>query len=71
MMIMLRSPLVKYSLSFLQSVCVHLNPYDLQHHCGKEVSFCIRDKSILFLGHRGAYDIKLAENGYFAIRFIT
>ena len=57
MMIMLRSPLVKYSLSFLQSVYVRLNLHDLQHHCGKEISFCIRDKSILLLGHLGAYDL--------------
>lgn len=57
MIVMPMSQVVKYSSSFLQSVCVRLNPYDLQHHCGKEISFCIRDKSILLLGHLGAYDL--------------
>jgi hypothetical protein len=32
-----------------------LNHYGLQYRCGKQTSFCIRDKSILLLGHLGAW----------------
>jgi hypothetical protein len=31
-----------------------LNPYGHLYHCGKEISFCIHDKSILLLGHLAA-----------------
>jgi hypothetical protein len=31
-----------------------LNPYGHLYHCGKKISFCIHDKSILLLGHMGA-----------------
>jgi hypothetical protein len=55
--IMPMSQVVKYSSSFLQSACARLNPYGRQHHCGKEIWFCIHDKSILLLGHRGAWNI--------------
>src|SRR5215210_2118665 len=51
--IMPMSQLVKSS-SPAQSVCAQLNPYDHRYHCGKKISFCIHDKSILLLGHRGA-----------------
>ena len=54
--IMPMSQVVKYSSSFLQSACAELSPYGPRYHCGKEISFCIHDKSILLLGHRGAYD---------------
>jgi hypothetical protein len=52
------SQVVKYSSSsFLQSACARLNPYGRRHHYEKEISLCIHDKSILLLGHRGAYDM--------------
>jgi hypothetical protein len=54
--IMAMSQLVRYPSSFFQPACARLNPYGRRHHCGKEISFCIHDKSILLLGHRGAYD---------------
>lgn len=54
--IMSMSQVVRYSSSFLQSACAQLNPYGRRYHCGKEISFCIHDKSILLLGHRGACD---------------
>jgi hypothetical protein len=53
--IMSMSPLTKSSSSPFQSACVRLNPYDLQHHCEKQIPFCIHDKSILLLGHLGAF----------------
>jgi hypothetical protein len=52
------SQVVKYpSSSFLQSACGQLNPYGRRHHYEKEISFCIHGKSILLLGHGGAYDM--------------
>jgi hypothetical protein len=56
--IMPMSQVVKYpSSSFLQSAYARLNPYGRRHHYEKEISLCIHDKSILLLGHRGAYDM--------------
>ena len=55
--IMPMSQLVKYSSSFSQSPCAQLNPYGRRHHCGKQILFCIHDKSILLLGHLGASNI--------------
>ena len=52
------SQVVKYLSSFLQSACALLNPYGRRYHCGKEISFCIHDKSILLLGHLGAWNIE-------------
>jgi hypothetical protein len=57
MIVMPMSQVVKYSSSFLQSACVQLNPYGRRYHCGKKISFCIHDKSILLLGHLGAWNI--------------
>ena len=57
MIIMPMSQVVKYSSSFLQSACAELSPYGPRYHYGKEISFCIHDKSILLLGHLGAWNI--------------
>jgi hypothetical protein len=60
--IMPQSQLVKPTL-FFQSACARLNPYGRLHHCGKEISSCIHDKSILLLGHPDAC-ILIAEDAY-------
>jgi hypothetical protein len=57
MIVIPMSPVVKYSSSFLQSAYARLNPYGRRYHCGKKISFCIHDKSILLLGHLGAWNI--------------
>jgi len=49
-------PLAKSSLLF-QSARARLNPYDRRYHCEKQIPFCIHGKSILLLGHLGAYNI--------------
>jgi hypothetical protein len=54
--IMPMTQLVKSS-SLFQSSCARLNPYDLQHHCEKEIPSCIHGTSILLLGHLGASNI--------------
>ena len=54
--IMPMSQLVKPSLLF-RSTCAQLNPYGHRHHCGKQISSYIHDKSILLLGHLDACNI--------------
>ena len=58
--IMPMSQLVKPS-SFFQSSCVRLNPYGRRHHCGKELSSRIHGKSILLLGHPGAFYTRIED----------
>lgn len=48
--------LVKPSLLF-RSTCAQLNPYGHRHHCGKQISSYIHDKSKLLLGHLDACNI--------------
>jgi hypothetical protein len=43
-----------------QSSCARLNPYGLQHHCEKQIPFCIHDKSILLLGRLDALSVYLS-----------
>ena len=50
------SQLVKPSLLF-RSTCAQLNPYGHRHHCGKQISSYIHDKSKLLLGHLDACNI--------------
>jgi hypothetical protein len=40
--------------SLFQSSYAHLNSYDRQYRCEKQIPYDIRDKSILFLDHQGA-----------------
>ena len=54
--IMPMSQLVKPSLLF-RSTCAQLNLYGHRHHCGKQISSYIHDKSILLLGHLDACNI--------------
>jgi len=52
---MLMSQLMEpQSSSPFRLACVLLNYYGLQYHCGKQISFCIHDRSILLLGHLDA-----------------
>jgi hypothetical protein len=53
--IMPMSLLLISSLPF-QSSCARLNSYDLQHHCEKQILFCIPGNSILLLDHLGAFN---------------
>jgi hypothetical protein len=55
-MIMPKSQLVKPTL-FFQSACAQLNPYGRPYRCGKGISSCIHDKSILLSGHPDACNI--------------
>ena len=57
MIVMSMSQVMKYSSSFLQSACAQLNPYDRRYHYGKKIPYDIRGKSILLLGHLGAWNI--------------
>ena len=54
------SPLAKSSLPF-QLSCVLLNPYGRRHHYEKQILFCIHGKSILLLGHLGAFCRRIEE----------
>ena len=40
---------------------VLLGPCDQQYHYEKQISFCIHDKSILLLGHLGAFFSRIAD----------
>ena len=51
--IFMQRSLVKL-VSLFQPCCVHLNPYDRQHHCEKQTPYDILGKSILLLDHLGA-----------------
>ena len=42
------------SVSLFQSSHAHLNSYDRQYRCEKQIPYDIRDKSILLLDHQGA-----------------
>jgi hypothetical protein len=49
------SPLAESLSAPFQLSYVLLSPYGPQYHCGKQTPFCIHDKSILLLGHLGAF----------------
>jgi hypothetical protein len=54
------SPLAKSSSPF-QLSCVLLNPCGRRHHYEKQILFCIHGKSILLLGHLGAFCRRIEE----------
>jgi hypothetical protein len=60
MMIMLMSQLVR-STSLVRLACARLNPYDRQYHCEKQIPYDIRGKSILLLGHLGAFYRRIGD----------
>ena len=55
-----RSLLVKSS-SLSQSACARLNAYDRQYHCEKQIPYDIHGKSILLLGHLGAFYRRIGD----------
>jgi hypothetical protein len=56
-----KSQLLRRSSLFSQLTYDQLSPYDLQHRYEKDISSCIHDKSILLLGHLGAFFTRIKK----------